>query len=158
MPGLKKSTLCQADKTRSEPLLKCLLGSFELLDWFTLNFELNNLQVQTTPHSDLAARILPDSVIINVVEHISPEDLETIAIQYMGIKHPEIQTLQESERENINMLKFRIVEIWRNRNPVSDVNWRLYRILTGSGRVSTEACRPIIEQSEYLYRKWVCLN
>ncbi len=106
----------------------------------------------------MAARILPDSVIMGVIDHVSPEDLQTIAIEYMGIKHPEIQTLAESEREDINMFKFRIVERWRNRNPDHDVNWNLYRIPTGSGRVSTEACRPIIEQSEYLYRKWACLN
>ena len=111
-----------------------------------------------TSHSYLAARILPDSVIMGVVECISPEDMETISIQFMGIKHPEIQTLKEAERENINMVKFRIVEMWRNRNPAPDVNWRLYRILTGSGRVSTEACLPIIAQSEYCYRKWACLN
>ena len=99
--------------------------------------------------SSLAVEILPDSVIMNVIDNVSPEDLKTIAMEYMGIKHPEIQTLAESERENINMFKFRIVERWRNRNPDTDVNWKLYRILTESGRVSTEACRPIIAQSEY---------
>ncbi len=111
-----------------------------------------------TSHSNFAARILPDSVIVDVVEHISPEDLGTIAIQYMGIKHPEIQTLAAAERENTNRLKFRIVELWRNMNPVPDVNWRLYGILTRSGHVSTEACLPIIEESKYCYTKWACLN
>ncbi len=106
----------------------------------------------------MAARILPDSVIMDVIDHVSPEDLQTIAIQYMGIKHPEIQTLAASARENKTKLKFRIVECWRNRNPDPDVNWKLYRILTESGRVSTEACLPIVEQSEYQYRKWACLN
>ncbi len=108
--------------------------------------------------SNLAVKILPDSVIMDVIDHVSPEDLQTIAIENMGIKYPEIQTLAASARENITRFKFRIVERWRNRNPVPDINWELYRILTGSGCVSIEACLPILEQSEYCYRKWACLN
>ncbi len=97
---------------------------------------------------NIGAKILPDSVIMKAINHVSPEDLQKIAIQYMGIKHPEIQTLAASERENINMFKFRIVELWRNRNPLPDINWRLYNILRGSGHVSYEACLPIIEESK----------
>ncbi len=97
----------------------------------------------------MGARILPDTVIMDVIEPISPEDLQTVAIQHMAIKHTEIQTLAASERENINMFKFRIVELWRNRNPLPDVNWRLYNILRGSGHVSHEACLPIIAESKY---------
>ncbi len=85
---------------------------------------------------------------MKAIKHVSPEDLQKIAIKYMGIKHPEIETLAASERENITMLKFRIVELWRNRNPLPDVNWRLYNILRGSGCVSSEACQPIIEESK----------
>ncbi len=98
-----------------------------------------------------ATSILLDSVIMDIVENISPEDMESIAIQCMGIKHPEIQTIKSAERENINIVKFRIVEMWRNRNPVPDVNWRLYKILTESGRVSTEACLPIVAQSKNIH-------
>ena len=107
------------------------------------------LQDEIEYTSDVGSKILPDSVIMKTVDHVSPEDLENIAIQYMGIKHTEIQTLKAAERENISMFKFRIVEMWRNRNPGPDVNWRLYRILTGSGRVSIDACQPIIAHSKY---------
>ena len=72
---------------------------------------------------------LPDALMLAIVEQVSPEALDTIAMKYMGIRHDEILTISAAEREQITMKKFRVLELWRNRNSHLDVKQELYEIL-----------------------------
>ncbi len=83
----------------------------------------------------------PDALMLNIVEQVSPEALDQIAMKYMGIRHDEILTISAAEREQITMKKLRVLELWWNRNSHLDVKKELHNILRkaqGDGLINAE--------------------
>ena len=81
-----------------------------------------------------------------VVKDVSPADLENIAVEYMGIKNHEIKDIDAAVREQTEMKKFQILEMWRDRYCGSDPRAELLDILSKARKkdlISKEACQPI---------------
>ena len=66
---------------------------------------------------------------MEIVKDVSPSDLDNIATQHLGIKPHEIRDISVAVRENIQMKKFQILELWRNRYTGPDALSELQRIL-----------------------------
>ena len=43
-----------------------------------------------------------------VVDNMSVDSLENMAIKYLGVKHPEIQTIAAAYRQDIALRKFKV--------------------------------------------------
>ncbi len=100
-------------------------------------------------HTGSSSDTLPDSTLVEVVKDISPHDLDYIAVEHMGIKHHEIQDISASVREQIDMRKYQILELWRNRYTGPDARAALLEILTKArkdGLISDEAYQPLTEK------------
>ena len=72
---------------------------------------------------------MPDSALMDIVQDVSTADLDKIATQHLGIKPHEIRDISAAVRENIQMKKFQILELWRNRYTGPDALDELNRIV-----------------------------
>ncbi len=72
---------------------------------------------------------VPDRTLMDLVKDLSPADLDNIATQHLGIKPHEIRDISVAVRENIQMRKFQILELWRNRYTGPDALSELQKIL-----------------------------
>ena len=91
---------------------------------------------------------LQDNVLMAIVRDVSPADLEHIAVEYMGIKNHEIQDINAAVREQTEMKKFLILEMWRDRYCGPDARAALLDILNKArkeGLISEEAYQPQLE-------------
>ncbi len=77
---------------------------------------------------------MPDSALMDMVVDVSPQDLDNIAIQHLGIKPHEIHDICVAVRENIQMRKFQILELWRNRYTGQDPLGELQGIMRDQQR------------------------
>ncbi len=50
-----------------------------------------------------------DAFLMDLVDKMSVEEVETIAIRYLGVPHPEIQTIAAGVREDIPARKFKVL-------------------------------------------------
>ncbi len=83
---------------------------------------------------------------MGIVRDVSPGNLEHIAVEYMGIKNHEIQDISAAVREQIEMKKFQILEMWRDRYSGPDPEAALQEILTKAREedlISEDLCKPI---------------
>ena len=63
------------------------------------------------------------------VGHMSLEAVETLAIRYLGVKHPQIQTIAAGQREDIATRKFKVVQLWLTKYTGPDAKEELYHAL-----------------------------
>ncbi len=85
---------------------------------------------------------------MEVIKDISPAVLEQIAIKYMGIRNHEIQDISVAVREQIDMKKYQILELWRNRYSGPDAKAALLEILSKAqqqGLISRDAYKSLME-------------
>ncbi len=85
---------------------------------------------------------------MGIVRDVSPGNLEHIAVEYMGIKNHEIKDINAAVREQIEMKKFQILEMWRDRYCGPDAKAELLDILNkarNEGLISEEAYQPQLE-------------
>ncbi len=77
---------------------------------------------------------------MTIVKDVPPADLEHIAVEYMGIKRHEIKDINAAVREQTEMKKFQILEMWRNRYCGPDARAELLDILSKcrKGKASQE--------------------
>ena len=66
---------------------------------------------------------------MDIIKDVSPAALDNIATQHLGVKPHEIRDISVAVRENIQMRKFQIVELWRNRYTGPDALAELQKIL-----------------------------
>ncbi len=59
-------------------------------------------------HHDLPAQH-HDIFLMEVLSKMSVEEVETMAIKYLGVPHPEIQTIAAGVREDIPARKFKVL-------------------------------------------------
>ncbi len=106
------------------------------------------IQSQYSLFSESASCPLQDNVLMAIVRDVSPADLEHIAVEYMGIKRHEIQDIGAAVREQTEMKKFQILEMWRNRYCGPDARAELQDILSKARKkdlISKEVCQPITQ-------------
>ena len=60
---------------------------------------------------------------------VGPNDLQKIAVRYLEVPQPAIDTYKASAREDIELFKFKLLQHWRNQNPGPDARKRLFHIL-----------------------------
>ena len=65
---------------------------------------------------------------------MSLEAVETLAIRYLGVKHPQIQTIAAGEREDIATRKFKVLQIWLNKYTGPDAKEELYNALVKASK------------------------
>ncbi len=85
---------------------------------------------------------LSEPQLLTSVSHMSLEAVETLAIRYLGVQHPQIQTIAAGEREDIATRKFKVLQIWLNKYTGPDAKEELYNALikaSNDGLVSDEA-------------------
>ena len=85
---------------------------------------------------------------MEIIRDVSPTSLEHIAVEHMGIKNHEIKDINAATREQIDMKKYQILELWRNRYTGPDARVALLEILTKArkdGLISEEAYEPLME-------------
>ena len=70
-----------------------------------------------------------DSDLSEIGSGIGPNDLQKIAVRYLDVPQPVIDTYKASAREDIELFKFKLLQHWRNQNPGQDARKRLFEIL-----------------------------
>ena len=70
-----------------------------------------------------------DSDLSKIGSGVGPNDLQKIAVRYLKVPQPAIDTYKASARENIELFKFKLLEHWRNQNPGSDARKKLFELL-----------------------------
>ncbi len=106
------------------------------------------IRSQYSHFPESASHSLRDSVLMAIVKDVSPADLEHIAVEYMGIKNHEIKDIDAAVREQTEMKKFQILEMWRNRYCGPDAEAELQDIVSKARKkdlISKEACQPITQ-------------
>ncbi len=73
-----------------------------------------------------------DSDLSKIGSGIGPNDLEKIALRYMNIPQPTIDTLKASAGRDMEKFKFNILKQWRNQNPGANARQRLFDLLEES--------------------------
>ena len=104
------------------------------------------IQSQYSLFSESPNRSLQDNVLMEIIKDVSPADLENIAVEYMGIKNHEIKDIDAAVREQTEMKKFKILEMWRDRYCGPDARAELQDILSKAMKknlISEEVCQPI---------------
>ena len=85
---------------------------------------------------------------MEIIHDVSPRDLEQIAIEYMAIRNHEIQDINAAVRVQIDMKKYQILELWRDRYTGPDGRAALLEILNKArkeGLISSDAYQPLME-------------
>ena len=77
---------------------------------------------------------LSESLLQTSVSHMSVDDVETLAIRYLGVTHPQIQTIAAGEREDITTRKFKVLQIWLNTYTGPDPKEELYNALVTASK------------------------
>ncbi len=72
---------------------------------------------------------LSEPLLLTFVSHMSVEAVETLAIRYLGVEHPQIQTIAAGQREDIATRKFKVLQIWLSRYKGPDPKEDLYYTL-----------------------------
>ncbi len=54
-----------------------------------------------------------DAFLMDVIDKMSVEAVETMAMKYLGVTHPQIQTISASQREDIAARKFKVLYSWK---------------------------------------------
>ncbi len=72
---------------------------------------------------------LADSDLSEIGSGIGPNDLQKIAVRYLHVPQPAIDTYKASSREDIEGFKFKLLEHWRNQNPGPDAKKKLFDLL-----------------------------
>ena len=77
---------------------------------------------------------LSEPQLLTSVSHMSVDAVETLAIRYLGVKHPQIQTIAAGEREDITTRKFKVLQIWLNKYTGPDPKEELYNALVKASK------------------------
>ncbi len=77
---------------------------------------------------------MPESLLLAAVGHMSLEAVETLAIRYLGVKHPQIQTIAAAERDDITTRKIKVLQIWLMQYTGPDAREELYNTLVKAAR------------------------
>ena len=59
---------------------------------------------------------LDESELMEMAGMISSSDMQVIAVQKLGFKINEMETLESSTREKQKMMKFKLLDRWKNRD------------------------------------------
>ena len=62
-------------------------------------------------------KIIRDSELSEIGSGVGPNDLQKIAVRYLNVPQPAIDTYKASAREDMEGFKFKLLEHWRNQNP-----------------------------------------
>ena len=97
---------------------------------------------------------LSEPQLLTSLSHMSIDAVETLAIRYLGVKHPQILTIAAAEREDIATRKIKVLQSWLARYTGPNAKEELYNALVKAskdGLVPDEAylClkeRPITPQ------------
>ncbi len=73
--------------------------------------------------------VINDSDLSEIGSGIGPNDLEKIALRYLSIPHPTIETLKAGAGQDIEKFKFNTLKLWRNQNPGQNARRKLYDLL-----------------------------
>ena len=76
-----------------------------------------------------AASSIQDSDLSKIVSGVGPNNLHTIARQYLNILEHDIETYEAITGNDKKRLKFKILEHWRNQNPGPDARDKLFDLL-----------------------------
>ncbi len=60
---------------------------------------------------------LTDKDLMPIAKQSSPEAMEQIAIDYLGITNDEMKIIQARKRPDVVMINFECLECWRNKYP-----------------------------------------
>ncbi len=94
---------------------------------------------------------MPESLLLTAVGHMSLEAVETLAIRYLGVKHPQIQTIAAAERDDITTRKIKVLQIWLRQYTGPDAREELYNTLVKAskeGLVSREAHHCLVQEKQ----------
>ncbi len=70
-----------------------------------------------------------DSDLSNIGSGVGPNDLQKIAVRYLNVPQPSIDTYKASARDDIELFKFKILQHWRNQNTVGETRRKLFDLL-----------------------------
>ena len=60
--------------------------------------------------------VLPDSLLMKLSRCVSGREIESVALEQMGIKQTDIKNIHDSRRDNIQMFSFDVLCLWRNKS------------------------------------------
>ncbi len=92
---------------------------------------------------------MSESLLLAAVGHMSLEAVETLAIRYLGVKHPQIQTIAAADRDDITTRKIKVLQSWLTRYTGPDAKEELHKTLVkaaADGIVPREAHQCLVQQ------------
>ncbi len=99
--------------------------------------------------------LIDDSDLTKIGSGVGPNELQTIARQYLNVPEHDIETYEASVRGDIKRLKFKILEHWRNQNPGPDARKKLFDLLEqarkDTGLIDIKCYRLLVEPSATLH-------
>ena len=72
---------------------------------------------------------LSEPLLLTSLSHMSIDAVETLAIRYLGVKHPQILTIAAAEREDIATRKIKVLQSWLARYTGPNAKEELYNVL-----------------------------
>ena len=72
---------------------------------------------------------LADSELSAIGSGVGPNELQKIAVRYLHVPQPVIDTHKASAREDMEGFKFKLLEHWRNQNPGPSARKKLFDCL-----------------------------
>ncbi len=78
---------------------------------------------------DVTGGHINDDELNQIGSGVGPNSLMDIARSYLNVPEHDIETYEASVPGNIQRLKFKILEHWRNQNPGPDASEKLYDLL-----------------------------
>ena len=72
---------------------------------------------------------LSDNELSAIGSGVGPNELQKIAVRYLHVPQPAIDTYKASAREDMEVFKFKLLEHWRNQNPGPKAQKKLFDCL-----------------------------
>ena len=73
------------------------------------------LSVATSPFLQQKA-VLSDAILMGLSRKVSGRDVESLALEKLEIEQEKIKDLRDSRRDDIEMFKFDVLCLWRNKS------------------------------------------